>query len=85
MMKLMKINLNGDINRVKEFNNLVRDFESDLFLRHGRYVIDAQSILGILSLCFDKDLDLEIVEKAEGEADKFYELMKEHGYLVGGN
>lgn len=84
MKWLTKINLNGDINRVKEFDNLVKNFESNLFLCHGRYVVDAKSIMGIFSLCFDQDLDLRIEEKVEGEADKLYELMKDNGFLVGG-
>ena len=86
MTKLtIQINLNGEIAKVKHFNNLVRDFVSDLSLIHGRYVVDAKSIMGIFSLNFDQDLNLEIEEKVEGEADKLCKLMKEHGYLVGGN
>lgn len=77
----MKIKM-GDFNRVKEFVEVVRDFSSDLFLKHGRYVIDAQSIMGILSISFDKVLELEIIEKFAGEKDKLYKLMKEHNFLV---
>lgn len=77
----MKIKI-GDFERVKEFVELVRDFESDLLLKHGRYTVDAQSIMGILSLSFDKVLDLEIIEKFTGEKNKLYELMKEHNFLV---
>lgn len=72
----------GDFDRVKEFVELVRYFDSDLFLKHGRYVIDAQSIVGILSISFDKVLELEIIEKSAGEKDKLHLLMKEHGFLV---
>lgn len=77
----MKIRI-GSFERVKEFVDVVKDFSSDLFLKHGRYVIDAQSIMGILSLSFDKILELEIIEKLNGEQNKLYELMKEHNYLV---
>lgn len=72
----------GDFDRVKEFVELVRYFDSDLFLKHGRYVIDAQSIMGILSISFDRVLELEIIEKSAGEKDKLHLLMKEHGFLV---
>ncbi len=77
----MKIKI-GDFERVKEFVELVRYFDSDLFLKHGRYVIDAQSIMGILSISFNKVLELEIVEKSAGEKYKLHSLMKEHGFLV---
>lgn len=77
----MKIRM-GEFSRVKEFVELVRYFDSDLFLKHGRYVIDAQSIMGILSISFDKVLELEIIEKSAGERDRLHLLMKEHGFLV---
>ena len=77
----MKIKI-GEPSRVKEFEQLVKDFDSDLFLKHGRYTIDAQSIMGVLSLSFDKVLELEIVEKSTGEEDKLRSFMKEHGFLV---
>lgn len=81
-MVKMKINLNGNINDAKKFNSLINNFESDLSLRHGRYVIDAKSIMGIYCLNFDQDLDLEIIEKVDGEADKIRNLMLENNYLV---
>ena len=77
----MKIKI-GDYDRLKEFVGLVKDFNSDLFLQHGSYVIDAQSIMGILSISFDKVLNLNIIEKFPGEKERLYNLMKEHCYLV---
>lgn len=78
----MKIKIGGEYDRVKEFVAIVQDFSSDLLLTHGNYTVDALSVMGVLAICYDKVLELKIVEKFPGETEKLYNLMKEHGYLV---
>lgn len=77
----MKINLR-DINGVKVFCPLVMGFESDMDLSIDRYTVDAKSLLGVLSLSVDRDLVLTVHEKAEGEAFKIRDLMRDNGFLV---
>ena len=48
---------------VKQFNNLVSQYPGDVDLRSGRYVVDAKSILGILSL----DLSAPVIMEIHGE------------------
>lgn len=51
------------INTIDKVKNFVRDtsqFDADMDLISGRYVIDAKSILGLFSLDLAKPLDLEI-------------------------
>ena len=51
------------INTIDKVKNFVRDtsqFDADMDLISGRYVIDAKSILGLFSLDLSKPLDLEI-------------------------
>ena len=79
-MKL-KINLQN-IAGVKVFCLLVMQFESDIDLSIDRYVVDAKSLLGVLSLSVDKDLVLTIHEKVEGEALKIRDLMRDNEFLV---
>lgn len=45
---------------VKAFVNVVNRYPYDMDLRAGRYVVDAKSILGILSLDLAKAITLEI-------------------------
>ena len=45
---------------VKTFVNVVSRYSFDMDLRAGRYVVDAKSILGILSLDLAKPITLEI-------------------------
>jgi len=45
---------------VKEFVGIVNDFEYDVDLVSGRYVVDAKSIMGIFSLDLMKPVKVEI-------------------------
>ena len=45
---------------VKAFVNVVNRYPYDMDLRAGRYVVDAKSILGILSLDLAKAITLEV-------------------------
>lgn len=48
----------NSIEKVKRFVNITSDFETDVFLKAGRYVIDAKSILGIFSVDLTKPMEL---------------------------
>ena len=63
-MKTVMISLNS-IDKVKSFVNDISKFNFDFDLVSGRYVIDAQSIMGIFSLDLSKPIELNI--HAEGE------------------
>lgn len=58
-MKTVQISLNS-IDKVKSFVNAITQFNFDFDLISGRYVIDAKSIMGILSLDLSKPIDLAI-------------------------
>jgi len=45
---------------VKAFVNVVNKYPYDMDLRAGRYVVDAKSILGILSLDLAKPITMEV-------------------------
>lgn len=69
-----KINLKYD--DLKEFIKTTESFESDIDIIKGRYVVDAKSIMGILSLDFSKDISVVIHSNNEDEIAKFLEAMK---------
>lgn len=48
------------INDVKEFVRIVNNFDYEIDLSSGRYVVDAKSIMGIFSLDLTKPLDVEV-------------------------
>lgn len=58
-MTSIEICLNS-IEKVKQFVNLISQYDGDFDLTSGRYVIDAKSIMGIFSLDLSKPLRLDI-------------------------
>ena len=76
-MKIVQISLNS-IDKVKSFVNDITKFDYDFDLVSGRYVIDAQSIMGSFSRVIFKPIDLII--QAEDGADEVLEVLKP--YLV---
>ena len=58
-MKTVQISLNS-IDKVKSFVNEITKYDNDFDLVSGRYVIDAKSIMGIISLDLSKPIDLNI-------------------------
>ena len=72
-MKTVQISLNS-IDKVKSFVNAITQFEFDLDLVSGRYVIDAKSIMGIFSLDLSKPIELVI--HAEDHLDEIMDILK---------
>lgn len=58
-MKSVKINLAAAEN-VKDFVRITEQFDHDIDIRSGRFVVNAKSILGIFSLDLSKPLVVEI-------------------------
>lgn len=77
----MKINLQN-IKGIEKFYGLIMGFESDIDVSIDRYIVDGHSLLGLISLSVDRDLTITVHEKAEGEALKIRDLMRDNGFLV---
>ena len=58
-MHTVQVNLNS-VEIVRAFVNSVNTFDSEFDLVSGRFVIDAKSIMGILSLDLSKPITLNI-------------------------
>lgn len=58
-MKSVTISLT-EAELVKSFVNIVNQYDFEMDLRSGRFVVDAKSILGIFSLNLSAPLTLEI-------------------------
>ena len=71
-VKTVTINL-GSIDKVKSFVNDIAKFDSDFDLVSGRYLIDAKSIMGILSLDLSKPIELNI--HSEDNIDEVMEVL----------
>ena len=61
------------INDVRDFVDVVREYDMEIDLSSGRYVVDAKSIMGIFSLDLLKTINL----KAYGDDNECEKLFKE--------
>ena len=66
-MKTFDIMLSS-INDVKNFVNIVNKYNFDVDLTSGRYVVDAKSIMGMMSLGLSAGE--EVVVSADGQDEK---------------
>ena len=76
-MQKFIVNLNS-INKIKEFSNDISQFESDVDVVSGRYVIDAKSIMGLFSLDLSKPIQIMIHSDNEFELERFAVTMKNY-------
>lgn len=73
--KKIKINLK-EFNKVKDFINVVRNFESDIDLMTNRAIVDAKSVLGIYALDLSEDTYVRIITDNFEEEKNFETVME---------
>ncbi|MBR3306232.1 MAG: HPr family phosphocarrier protein [Lachnospiraceae bacterium] len=66
------------IDKVKAFVNKIGRFDYDFDLISGRYVIDAKSIMGVLSLDISKPIQLDIHVNDESDAAEIMKAIDEY-------
>lgn len=76
MNKQVTVFLN-EFNKIQKFNNIITNFESDIDLVRGRYVIDAKSLIGIYTLDLSKPINVVIHSDDEEEIIRFNNVMEE--------
>lgn len=76
-MQKFIVNLNS-INKIKEFSKDISNFESDIDVESGRYVIDAKSIMGLFSLDLSKPIEIIIHSDNDSELERFATTMKNY-------
>ncbi len=64
-MKITKTILIDDIFKVKDFVSKVNNFIYDADITSGRFVVDAKSIMGVLSLDISKPINFIYDEREE--------------------
>lgn len=68
--------------KVNQFIRVITNFESDVDLVSGRYVINAKSAMGVYSLDLTKELELNIYEKVEGETERLVQELRDLGVIA---
>lgn len=78
----MKFNISlKSIEDVKRFCDYANEVNEDIYLKQGRYVIDAKSVMGVFSLNLLKELELSIDEPKD-DFYCFFEKIKDMGIIV---
>lgn len=72
----VKINLNS-VEDIKKFIKVVTNFEEDIDIISGRFVIDAKSIMGVFALDLSKPVEAQIITEDPKAIDKFTDAMKD--------
>lgn len=75
-MKKITVKINN-IEDIKKFQDEITKFETDIDITRGRYIIDAKSMLGILTIDLAKPIDVVLHSDNETEINKFKEIMKQ--------
>ncbi|ASM69705.1 HPr family phosphocarrier protein [Blautia hansenii] len=69
------------LNYISDMNAFVNAcstvFEEEIYVKQGRQVINAKSLLGMYSLDWSKPVTVEIVTDNENVKDNFYKYVKE--------
>ena len=69
------------IDEVKKFCDYAIDSNNEIYIKQGKYVVDAKSIMGIFSLDLLQELELNI-DEPNGDFYDFFTKIKELGVLV---
>lgn len=78
----MKFNISlKSIEDVKSFCDYANEVNEDIYLKQGRYVIDAKSVMGVFSLNLLKELEL-IIDEPKDDFYSFFEKIKDMGIIV---
>ena len=57
------------VDNAASFVNAIEDFHSHFDLIYGKYVVDAQSLLGVMTMNLREAVDLRIMER-DGEMER---------------
>ncbi len=68
-MKSFKVMLSSIVD-VKNFVNLVNEFDFDVDMVSGRYVVDAKSLMGIFSLELSKPIIMRVYSEDTTELEE---------------
>ena len=68
----MKVILDN-VNKVRDFVSTCSKFDFDVYMKSGRYIINAKSIMGVLSLNLSNPVDVKPDTTDISSAQRFFE------------
>ncbi len=71
-----------NVTNIDNFCKNANTFKSDINIGEGNRLIDAKSLLGLVTLDFSEDVKLEIITDDENEKRRFKDLLRIYGGKV---
>ena len=72
----------NEVDKIKKFTDTVSRFPEDIDIIHGRYVIDAKSIMGIFTLDTSKPVIVRVHSDNDEVVDNIIKNIKALGIVV---
>ena len=74
---LIKIKLKN-INDIREFVNISNEYNFNITLSSGKYVVDAKQIIEVFSLYLNENINININNTIENEKIDFFKKIKKY-------
>ena len=74
-MSELKIKIDT-LDDIKQLIKITTSYEMDIDVVHNKYVIDAKSVMGILSLALDTPLTIRPISDNQKEIDRLFDELK---------
>lgn len=62
------------VDKIADFVKVVNKFDCDVDLKHGRYIVDGKSLMGLYTLSLDKMVEVVIHSDDDSLLDKLKEF-----------
>lgn len=65
------------VDRVKRFTDIANQFDCDVDVLQGKYIISGKSVMGVFSLNLTETVTVKIESDDENEINRFLKMMEE--------
>lgn len=80
-MQIVQVKFRG-MESIKNFVNILTNYDNDFDIVDERYVIDAKSIMGLFSLNLSHPLNLKIYSEDEKVINEVVEKLTDYQYIA---
>ena len=75
-IKIVDLKMFDSFKDAQDFVNTVSDVDNNISVIAGKYIVNAKSILGVMSIFYEDNFKLEISYKNENEVENILELLE---------
>ena len=75
-IKIVDLKMFDSFKDAQDFVNTASDVDNNISVIAGKYIVNAKSILGVMSIFYEDNFKLEISYKNENEVENILELLE---------